>query len=88
MAYKRKSWQEKLNINRELVIEKVERDFADIKVGQKMLIPTPKIVDAYIREIPAGQQINIPTIRKQLAAKYAAEMTCYHHYYYFPTHCW
>ena len=41
-----------------------------------MLIPTPKIVDAFIRKIPAGQQINISTIRKQLAAKYGADMTC------------
>jgi hypothetical protein len=41
-----------------------------------MLIPTPKIIDAFIRDIPAGQQINIPTIRKDLAAKYGAEMTC------------
>ncbi len=76
MAYKRKNWQEKLNINREPVVEKADKDFADIKARQKMLIPTPKIVDAYIREIPAGQQMNIPTIRKDLAAKFNADMTC------------
>ncbi len=76
MVYKRKSWQEKLNINRELVIEKVERVFADIKVGQKMLIPTPQIVGAYIREILAGQQFDISTIRKNLAAKFGADITC------------
>ncbi len=76
MAYKRKNWQEKLNINREPVVEKANKDFADIKAGQKMLIPTPKIVDAYIRQIPSGQQTTIPTIRKDLAAKFDAVMTC------------
>ena len=76
MAYKRKSWQEKLNINREPVIEEADKNFADIKAGQSMLIPTPKVVDAYIRQIPPGQQINIPTIRKDLASRFGAEMTC------------
>ena len=76
MVYKRKSRQEKLNINREPVVEKADKHFADIKAGQKILIPTSKIVDAYIRQIPPGQQINIPTIRKDLAAKFGAEMTC------------
>jgi len=56
-AYKRKTWAEKLNIDRKPVIEKVERDFAGIKMGQMMLIPTPKIVDAYIRQIPKGKQV-------------------------------
>jgi len=76
MAYKRKSWQEKLNINREPVIEEADKNFADIKAGQSMLIPTPKVVDAYIGQIPPGQQINIPTIRNDLASRFGAEMTC------------
>ncbi len=73
MAYKRKSWREKLNINRKEVVEKLKKDFADMKAGQKMLIPTPKIVDACIREIPTGQQTTIFSIRKDLAAKFGAE---------------
>jgi len=35
MAYKRKSWQEKLNINREPVIEEADKNFADIKAGPR-----------------------------------------------------
>jgi hypothetical protein len=76
MAYKRKSWQEKLNIKRKPVIEETLKNFADIKAGQKMLIPTPLIVDAYIRQIPPGQQTTIPTIRKDLAAQFGADATC------------
>jgi hypothetical protein len=75
-AHKRESWQEKLNIDRKPVIEKADKDFAGIKAGQMMLIPTPKLVDAYIRQISAGKQVNINTIRKDLASEYHAEVTC------------
>lgn len=75
-AYKRKTWAEKLNIDRKPVVEKADKDFAGIKTGQIMLIPTPKIVDAYIRQIPKGTQVDKETIRKDLAAEYHAETTC------------
>lgn len=75
-ASKRKSWSEKLNIDRKPVIEKADKDFAGIKAGQMMLIPTPKIVDAYIRQIPEGREVDSNTIRKDLAAEYHAEVTC------------
>lgn len=75
-AYKRKTWTEKLNIDRKPVIEKTDKDFAGIKAGQLMLIPTPKIVDAYIRQIPKGRQVDVEAIRKDLAAEYHAEVTC------------
>lgn len=75
-AYKRKTWAEKLNIDRKPVIEKADKDFAGVKAGQMMLIPTPKIVDAYIRQIPKGREVDSNTIRKDLAAEYHAEVTC------------
>jgi hypothetical protein len=75
-AYKRKTWTEKLNIDRKPVIEKADKDFAGVKAGQMMLIPTPKIVDAYIRQIPKGREVDSNTIRKDLAAEYHAEVTC------------
>ncbi|MBO9684955.1 MAG: hypothetical protein J7502_20155 [Flavisolibacter sp.] len=75
-ASKRKTWVEKLNIDRKPVIEKADKDFAGIKAGQMMLIPTPKIVDAYMRQIPKGKQVDANTIRKDLAAEYHAEVTC------------
>lgn len=75
-AYKHKTWAEKLNIDRKPVIERAEKDFAGIKSGQMLLIPTPKLVDAYIRQIPKGKQVDVATIRKDLAAEYHAEVTC------------
>jgi len=75
-AHKRKTWNEKLNIDHKPVIEKADKDFAGIKAGQLMLIPTPKLVDAYIRQIPEGTEVDVTTIRKDLAAEYHAEVTC------------
>jgi hypothetical protein len=76
MAYKRKTWHEKLHINRELEIEKIDKDFADIPAGCKMLIATPLIVDQYIRHIPKGSSTTLQQMRKDLAAEYHADYTC------------
>ena len=75
-AYKRKSWAEKLNDGRQPQIEKADKDFAGIKAGQKMLIPTPMLVDGYIRQIPKGKTVDSTTIRKDLAIEHGAEVTC------------
>lgn len=73
---RRKSWQEKLNVDRQPQIEKAEKSFAGIRAGQMMLIPTPKLVDAYIRQIPEGSKVSVETLRKDLAAEYHTEVTC------------
>lgn len=73
---KRKTWQEKLHIDKEAEVKKNEVDFADIPAGSKMLIATPLILDAYIRKIPKSHFTDIKQIRKDLAADYKAEYTC------------
>jgi hypothetical protein len=73
---KKKSWKEKLNIDRHPQIETADKDFGGVKKGQVMLIPTPRLVDAYIRQIPKGKRADMSLIRKDLAAEYHAEVTC------------
>lgn len=75
-AYKRKTWQEKLADRREPHVEKADKDFAGIRVGQKMLIPTPGLIDEYIRQIPKGKTVDSATLRKDLAIEHGAEVTC------------
>jgi hypothetical protein len=75
-AAKKKSWKEKLNTDGHPHIETVEKDFGGLKKGQLMLIPTPLLVDAYIRQIPKGKKADMALIRKDLAAEYHAEVTC------------
>jgi hypothetical protein len=75
-AYKRKTWVEKRETSREAEIEVLKKPFADIETGEKMLIPTPQIVDAYIRNIPKGKETTMAQMRKDLAAEYHADKTC------------
>ena len=76
MAYKPKTWQQKLHSDRPYHVEVLDGKFADIPAGASMLVATPEIVDAYIRNIPKGVHTDIQQMRKDLAAEYNAEYTC------------
>jgi hypothetical protein len=75
-GYKRKTWQEKMQQGRAAGVKRNNYDFADIPAGANMLIATPLILAAYIRQIPKGQFVTIKQIRQDLAAEYKAEYTC------------
>ena len=75
-ASKIKSWQEKFDVSFSPRLQKAEKTFAGINMGQMMLIPTPALVDAYIRQIPKGKIIDTKVLRQDLAAEYHAEVTC------------
>lgn len=75
-AYKRKTWVEKRDLAKEVAIKTTDRDFADIKAGEKMLIPTPKMVDEYIRHISKEKETTLAQMRKDLAAACHADKTC------------
>ena len=71
-----KSWKEKLNIDRSFVVKRLDKNFSDMKVGENMLIATPKIIDEYIKQIPKGINVNIKALRNDLALTYNADTTC------------
>lgn len=75
-AYKRKTWQQKLHDGRAPHIDIAEKDFAGVHAGQKLLIPTPKLIDTYIRHIPEGRTVDSATLRNDLALENGAEVTC------------
>lgn len=77
MAYKRKTWKEKLATTSDgPKVERLDKKFADIPEGATMLVATPAIVDAYIRHIPRGMHTSLLQMRKDLAVEYNAEYTC------------
>src|SRR5260370_15914722 len=41
-----------------------------------MLIPTPKLVDAVVRQVPRGRLVTVGEIRRKLAADFSADVTC------------
>jgi hypothetical protein len=76
MANTKKTWVQKRDIDKSIKIEKLDIDFADMRVGQRMLVATPQIVDAYIRQIPKGHHTPLAQMRKDLAAEHNADVTC------------
>ena len=71
-----KSWIEKREINKESNVKINPKKFADIPMGTKMFIPTPKIIDVFVKNIPYGSFINTKDLRMELANQNDAEMTC------------
>lgn len=76
MPPRRKTWNEKLDIAREAEVQRIDKKFADIPAGATMLVATPRIVEAYVRQIPKGYSTSIKKMRADLAAEYQAEYTC------------
>lgn len=74
---KGKTWTEKvLDPTKEPQIKRLEKDFADMPAGSKMLIATPKIVDDYVRHIPKGKSSSLAVMRNDLAVEYKVDYTC------------
>lgn len=74
---KDKSWTEKVNDDtKEYQVKKIEKSFADIPANSRMLIATPKIIDAYVRQIPKGRSATMQLMRNDLAHEFKAEYTC------------
>jgi hypothetical protein len=74
---KGKTWTDKVeDPTKELQVKKLDKDFADMTAGSKMLIATPKIIDDYVRHIPKGKTGSLATMRKDLANEYGADYTC------------
>ncbi len=69
-------WQKKLHINQQVVVKPVPCNIAGVKIGQMMLVPTAKLIDDFIRLIPFGHQLDIPSLHHRLAQTYNAQVTC------------
>ena len=76
MFNKMLTWTEKLHVQKDWKVVSLEKKFADMPVNCKMLVVTPLIVDAYIRDIPSGNSISFAEMRDDLARQYQAEKTC------------
>lgn len=70
------SWRAKLAAGRAHQVKPVPVDIAGMRAGQVMLVPSPALVDAFIRGIPKGSAMDVRTLRRRLAADFGAEVTC------------
>lgn len=72
----KKTWAQKYETTNKEVVETIERAYAGMPAGSKMLISTPAKIEAAIRAIPRGRSIPIPELRARLALDANAELTC------------
>ena len=72
----RKTWIQKRETDRNPEVEVIEKPFAGMPIGASFLIPTPRVVDAYIRAIPSGSSRTIGDMRETLAKQHGADFTC------------
>lgn len=71
-----KSWTEKFNAPARVAIKPAPISIAGMKAGEVMLVPTPKLIDDYMRAIPRGSHVGVKTMRKALAESHGARVTC------------
>ena len=72
----KKTWNEKLNNDRKPEVTEVGAEAAAIFGGSRMLVATPLVYDALMRQVPHGKVITADAINKHLAKKYNADWTC------------
>jgi deoxyribodipyrimidine photolyase len=72
----KKTWVEKRDTIKPNYIEVIDKDFADMKAGEKMLIAAATTYDDYIKQIPKGKSVDMKTMRKDLAIEHNADMAC------------
>lgn len=71
-----KTWLEKFNSDKPSAVKVIDKKFADLPEGTKMLIATPKLVDEYVNHIPKGIEVSLKTMRLDLALEHNAENSC------------
>ncbi len=72
----KKSIQEKYEDEKHVKVEILEKDYSDMKAGDKMFIASPKLIAAYLQQIPKGKSATVKTMRKDLALEHQADNTC------------
>lgn len=68
-------WREKMERPQEAKLVRVPPKMSQFGKGM-MLIPTPKLVDAIVRQVRKGRLVTVGEIRRKLAADFSADVTC------------
>lgn len=77
MVYKKKSWKDKLNNDKDLPrVVPIEGRLSKKWGSGTCLIPSPKEVNQLMKKIPKGKLVTINQIRETLAKKHKATIGC------------
>lgn len=76
MDMARKSWHDKIDEPQTPRIEILTKPMMGFTVGTRMLISTPREVQAVLRTLPAGRATNSAEFRSLLAKRHGADGAC------------
>jgi alkylated DNA nucleotide flippase Atl1 len=77
LVYKKKSWKDKLNNDKDLPrVVQIEGRLSKKWGSGTCVIPSPKEVNQLMRKIPKGKLVTINQIRETLAKKHKAKIGC------------
>jgi hypothetical protein len=71
-----KTWKQKLDGAKPAHVETLTKPFGGAPAGARMLIATPRLVEAYMRNAPPGETRTVAKMREDLAKKHKADITC------------
>jgi hypothetical protein len=71
-----KSWRQKLEDSKASKLQTLEKPMAGAAAGDRLLLPTPKAVKAFMDAIPASQQVSFAEMRRQLAQTHQGDVAC------------
>ncbi len=71
-----RTWREKFDDPTPHAIKPAPISIAGMKAGEIMLVPTPRMIDAFIRGLPAGAAMDVKAMRRALADRHGAQVTC------------
>ena len=76
MPSKPKSWKQKMQAKPTHMVT-LEKDFAGVPVGSRLLISCPLEVEEYLRtKVPPGETREVQQMRRELAALHGADAAC------------
>lgn len=72
----KKTWIQKRDGAKAPHIAHLDKPFAGVAAGAKLLISSPIEIDTYVRSIETGAFIDPAHMRRELAARHGADATC------------
>ncbi len=73
---RKKSWREKLDNGREPHVVVLDKPYAGVPAGAKLLISSPRELASEIRKVRRGETLSIQALRERLARRHGADAAC------------
>ena len=73
---KKRTWREKLRDGREPHVVVLEKPYAGVPAGKRLLISSPGEIAEYVATVPPGRKLAVTELRADLARRHSADATC------------